>query len=105
MLSKLEMACMVHWGEFAHTDDCVLAEREDTPEAQVIFSDLMEKLSDDSKLMISTIVNLPDEMFYKRGGIIIEELKSWMFRRYDWPSRKVDRCRQEITKQFGRPIV
>jgi hypothetical protein len=104
-LSKLESAAMVYWGEEVDSDECHLGDQKDNPESQYMMKELLENLSSETKLMMKTIMELPDEVFYKNGKIILRELYSYMRRRYQWNVKKVDKSRLELAKVYGKELL
>lgn len=99
-ISNLELACQIFWGTTVDYSECGLKES-DNPEESYTLKEALETLSDDAKLMVSTIINLPDEMFYSSGVIIQRELVSWMKRRYGWKTSKTTAIRVEIASALG----
>lgn len=99
-LSKLEMACIAYTAEYADSDECNLQDT-NNPENAFMIKEAISKLSREAKLLMKTIIELPDEAFYASGQIIIRELKSYMKRRYKWEGFQVDTSRKEIAKSFG----
>lgn len=103
-LSKLESAAMVYWGEEVDSDECNLSNI-DNPESQFMMKETLESLTEETKLMMKTILALPDEVFYRSGKIILRELYSYMKRRYSWNNNKVDKCRNELAKAYGKDLL
>ena len=99
-ISNLELAAAVYWGEVVDPDDCNLKSI-GGPEVEYLFKETLEKLSDEAKLVMSTIINMPDEVYHKTGKIIMYEVHSYMERRYKWPKKKVLRYCAELTKALG----
>jgi hypothetical protein len=98
--SNLELAAQIFWGEDVALDDCHVA-APDNPEAVCAFRDTLENLSKEAKLIATTILSLPDEVYLKTGPIVMYEVYSYMERRYKWPRRKVKKHCQELTSALG----
>lgn len=102
-ISNLEFAAQIYWSSTVDSDECILASA-GNPESRMMVKEALEKLSEEAKLLVQTIVNLPDEAFYSSGKVIMRELKSWMARKYRWKSSKVDACRAEILIMLGEKV-
>jgi hypothetical protein len=104
MRSGLLQAYDVLHGSYVDIADTPI-QAADNPENTFMFKELIEKLSDEAKLMMSAIMNLPDEMYMSTGQILQQEINSWMKRRYHWNARKIDRTKQELRKTLGVVIL
>jgi len=99
-ISNLELAAAVYWGDVVDPDDCNLV-AQDSPEDEFLFKETLEKLSDDAKLIATTILNMPDEVYHKTGKLIMYEVQSYMERRYKWSKKKVKWACAELTAALG----
>lgn len=99
-ISNLELAAAVYWGEVVDPDDCNLV-AQNNPEEDFLFKETIEKLSDEAKLIASTILNMPDEVYHNTGKLIMYEVQSYMARRYNWPKKKVKWVCAELAAALG----
>lgn len=99
-ISNLELAAAVYWGEVVDPDDCNLRSQ-NSPEEQFLYKETLEKLSDEAKLVVSTILNMPDEAYHKTGRLIMYEVQSYMTRRYKWSPRKIKWACAELARALG----
>ena len=102
-LSNLELGCMIYFYASENVDDCHI-KSEANPEAQYMLKEALENLSEETKLVVSTIMNLPDEYFSASSRLPRYELVSYMKRRFGWNAKKVQRCCDEIQECLGERI-
>lgn len=99
-ISRLEAACNVYFGQTYDPDFCNLRHAEN-PEEIYAAKESFESLSDEAKLVLKTIIELPDACFWSTGELIIYELQSFMRRAYKWNTKKVDKHRKELACMLG----
>ncbi len=72
-----------------------------TPEKQLIDKDKFKTLSDEARLLMNVILDLPDEYFTKRGRLKKHLLRNAMKTTFNWPARKVE----EVAFELGIAII
>lgn len=95
MISKLESAAYIYWGEISDIDDVHLQDSTN-PEKQLIFKEAMENLSVDAKLFTQIVMELPDEFISSLGKpfkhVVIDKLR----KDYGWTILRATRVYSEI---------
>lgn len=72
-----------------------------TPEKFLIEKDKYKTLSDEARLLMNVILDLPDEYFTKKGKLKKHLLRNAMKTTYKWPVRKVE----EVAFELGIAII
>ena len=100
-LSNLELGCQIWWGKTVDPDECVLTDVQENPESLLMAKEKCSGLSDEAKLVIKEIINLPDAMFTATGRVLKTELSSWMRRKHNWDDKKLEKYKHEIKLCLG----
>jgi hypothetical protein len=100
MKDNIVEACAVFWGEWLDPD-LITLQASDNPEQNCILMETIENLSLEAKLVLSVIINMPDEVFTKTGRVIQHKFEEQMKNEFGWSIHKIRKVQHKLLLSFS----
>lgn len=102
MIDDIENGAAVYFGEFNSKFTSELVTKE-TPESIVMSKNLLQSLSKEANVMVSLIINAPNELFFDGGKIKIRAVRKILREKYKYSWSLIRNSEMEIKRILKNP--